>query len=322
MRLKWKRQPPTEGTIKQVAEKLYRNRVLLNRPGTAEEDWVRAEQIARSNLRMTLLDGHRPWLKLEKQIWEPLLAWANNQALLSLLGLLGNVGIILAVLTFIATERQRRDAEVLNAWQTITSAYGQPGSGGRIQALEFLNASPGTHWRRRVVCLWLCTWPAESLDGINLGVESLERPSPDSETVADEPPARGEAGVYLVGIELLHARLDFANLERANLSFASLDGARLVGARLEGANLWRANLEGAILTFANLERAALWNANLAGADLRKANLKGASLGGANLEGVQGFTEGQLSEALLCRTTLPEGISLDPDRDCEELGVDE
>lgn len=30
------------------------------------------------------------------------------------------------------------------AWQTITSAHGQSGSGGRIKAIEFLNSRP---WR-------------------------------------------------------------------------------------------------------------------------------------------------------------------------------
>jgi hypothetical protein len=105
-------------------------------------------------------------------VWEPLLRWADNQALISLLGVVGNIGILIAVVSYVGSEKQRRDAEVLNAWQTLTSAYGQSGSGGRIQALEFLNASPGANWRRRFpwFCapLPLCTWPQESLAGIDL----------------------------------------------------------------------------------------------------------------------------------------------------------
>jgi hypothetical protein len=89
-----------------------------------------------------------PFYKAEQQL-EKVLHWLRSIALLEILGIIGNTGIILAALTYIGSEKQRRNAEVLNAWQTLTSAYGQEGSGGRIQALEFLNASPGTHWRRK-----------------------------------------------------------------------------------------------------------------------------------------------------------------------------
>ena len=70
----------------------------------------------------------RPLYKAERQL-ERVLAWLQKLALLEILGIIGNVGIIIAVLTYIGTEKQRRDAEVLNAWQTITNASGQAGSG-------------------------------------------------------------------------------------------------------------------------------------------------------------------------------------------------
>ena len=302
-----------------------------------------------------------PFIQLEQRLWEPLLAWANNQALLGLLGLVGNVGIIIAVFTYIGTEQQRRDAEVLNAWQTLTSAHGQSGSGGRIQALEFLNASPGANWRRKFpwVCapLPLCTWEAESLDGINLGVET-EGLKPSSQLDSsgegespEESPEENPVGVYLAGIQLPNARLRDANLAGADLGGANLEGANLWEANLEGANLrgvnlaggylWFANLAGARLLKANLEGANLedadlggadlWEANLEGADLEDANLEGAELWGINLKGavligvdlsgVKNLTEVQLTRAKLCRTTLPDNITLDPDRDCEELRID-
>ena len=279
---KWRRTPPPEETIRQVAEEVYQTRRLLNRSGDAQSDWETAEKITQSLLRKTLFVTHRPLIKLEKQVWEPLLAWADNQALLSLLGIIGNAGIILAVFTFIGTEKQRRDAEILNAWQTITSAYGQSGSGGRIQALEFLNASPvnsepyyrypGAHWRRRAICLWFCTWSPERLDGLAL-------------TTSED-----DEGVYLAGVQLPNASLRKANFQNANLRYAYFSDADLTEATLKGADLIRANFEGATLTGANFE-------------------------GATLTGVK------LSEARLCRTILPEGIILDPNRDCEELGID-
>ena len=450
-----------------VAYELYQNRLLLKRQGDALKDWMTAEEIVQSPLKAALFAINRAFIKLEKRTWEPLLTWANNQALLSLLGLIGNAGIIIAVLTYVGSEKQRREAEVLNAWQTITSAHGQAGSGGRIQALEFLNASPGANWRRRFpwFCapLPLCTWPAESLNGVNLTVGSDNSSPPDEQSTPSEgdrtivSPARVYlAQIQLPGASLISANLESANLqganlegaelrdvnleganlreanlesanlqganleganlsdanlggaelwnanlERAALSFANLEGAdlsdanleraRLQAAYLEGADLWNANLEGADLPDANLEGADLWNANLEGAGLfnanlegaslldanlegafleyanleganlseanlegarlsranlegafleyanleganlseanlegarlSRANLEGANLSEANLEGAINLTKDRLTQAKLCRTNLPEGITLNPNRDCEELGID-
>ena len=383
-----------------VAYKLYLNRLLLKRQGDALKDRKTAEEIVQSPLKTALFAINRAFIKLEKRTWEPLLAWANNQALLSLLGLIGNAGIIIAVLTYVGSEKQRREAEVLNAWQTITSAHGQTGSGGRIQALEFLNASPGANWRRRFpwFCapLPLCTWPAESLNGVNLTVGSDNSSPPDEQSKSSdgdrtiESPARvyrvylariqlpgarlrdanleraylrnanlggadlGDAylegawlfeanlggadlrDAYLGGANLLNANLEGAilwnanleganvqgaNLEGADLSDANLERARLQAAYLEGADLWNANLEGAGLFNANLEGASLLDANLEGAFLEYANLEGANLSEANLEGAINLTKDRLTQAKLCRTNLPEGITLNPNRDCEELGID-
>ncbi|MCG8365121.1 MAG: pentapeptide repeat-containing protein, partial [Pseudanabaenales cyanobacterium] len=213
-----------------VAYELYQNRLLLKRQGDALKDWTAAEEIVQSPLKAALFAVNRAFIKLEKRAWEPLLTWANNQALLSLLGLIGNAGIIIAVLTYVGSEKQRREAEVLNAWQTITSAHGQAGSGGRIQALEFLNASPGANWRRRFpwFCapLPLCTWPAESLDGVNLTIGSDNNSPPDEQSTSSDgdrtivSPAR----VYLAQIQLPGASLISANLESANLQGANLEG--------------------------------------------------------------------------------------------------
>lgn len=424
--------------VEPVAWELYSNRHKPGKRLNKDELWKEAEKIVRSRLRRTLFVSHRQLIQLERKIWEPLLAWADSQALLSLLGLIGNAGVIIAVVTYIGTEKQRRDAEVLSAWQTITSAHGQSGSGGRIQALEFLNASPGANWRRRFpwFCtpLPLCTWPAEPLDGINLSVDALSAPSESPEGTADSDKTEGISyvdieevylagteGAYLAGIELpkaslvkanlVGADLSRANLVRANLWAANLQGAILVdanlvgagllNANLQGANLWAANLQrttlvgtnlegaelrqanlkgadltsanlkgaslaganlrgadlttvnlaGAILSEANFQEAELWAVNLAGTDLRLANfqeaklsganlkgsdlrganlqgaelsvasLEGVNLTGANLEGVKGLTDKQFTQAKLCLSVLPEGIILDPNRDCKELGID-
>ena len=146
-------------------------------------------------------------------------------------------------------------------------------------------------------------------------------------------------GAWLGRANLQGAHLSGANLQEVNLWKANLEGAWLQDANLQGAHLWLGILEGSTLVRANLERASLWGANLQEvnlwkanlegadlwganlqrADLVNANLEGADLWGANLQGAKILTEDQLTSALLCKTVLPEYITLNPDRDCEKLG---
>jgi uncharacterized protein (DUF433 family) len=180
----------------------------------------------------------QPFIWMEKRIWEPMLSWGEDQALIGLLGLLGNLGLIFAALTYIGLEKQRREAQVYLAWQTITSAQGQSGNGGRVLALEFLNASPGANWRLHFpwICVsedWLCSkWASESLDGVDLAKAYL-------------------AKIQLPGASLAEANLQEAvlweaNLQRAKLREANLQGAKLGGADLREAKLDGANLQGAL----------------------------------------------------------------------------
>ena len=239
-----------EATTQKIAYELSQTRQLLKRPGDQTTDWEIAEKIVKNPVRKVLYCCHRPFIRLEKNTWEPLLAWANNQALLSLLGLIGNIGLIIAVATYIGSEKHRRNAEVLNAWQTITSAHGQRGSGGRIQALEFLNASPGANWRRKFpwVCAPspICLWPAEGLAGIDLSVDSASFVVANSQSALNEDAkvAARESGVYLRNIQLPKAALWDANLAGAYLGDANLAGAFLGDANLAWASLNDANLAG------------------------------------------------------------------------------
>ena len=258
MPLPWKRNSPSQpaseekqpSPTEKIAYESYQTRQLLKRSGDRHTDWENAEKIVRNPVRKALHCCHRPFIRLEKNTWEPLLAWANNQALLSLLGLVGNIGLIIAVATYIGSEKQRRDAEVLNAWQTITSAHGQAGSGGRIQALEFLNASPGANWRRKFpwFCapLEFCIWEAESLDGLDLSVDVTGDDDVSEQSGPSENPLYNtlKTDVYLRAIQLPRASLRFANLEGGDLRFANLEGAVLEDANLEEGDLRFANLEG------------------------------------------------------------------------------
>ena len=93
--------------------------------------------------------------------------------------------------------------------------------------------------------------------------------------------------------------------EQSVILLASLE---LSGAYLIDADLIDADLSGAVLI----------DANLSGADLHFANLSDADLRDAYLRDAIGLTKTQLSESRLCNTKLPEGIDLDPNRDCERI----
>lgn len=84
------------------------------------------------------------------------------------------------------------------------------------------------------------------------------------------------------------------------------------------------SLAKADLSHADLEAADLRDADLTKADLTGADLKGAFLMNTILSDVEGLTKEQLEgkdPPYLCRTQLPEGIDIDPDRDCERLKED-
>lgn len=174
----------------------------------------------------------------------------KNLALLEILQLTGNLvgslSVLMAVIIFIATEQQRRNTEVYQAWQVVNGAYNQSGSGGRREALEFLNSEP-----RRNPWFWL-RWERESL-------ASLAAPK-----------------AFLYKIRLPKAYLSGANLEKVDLSESNL----------QEADLWETNLRGAILTEANLQEANLWGANLQGANLANTDLREAKLESANLKGAK------------------------------------
>lgn len=265
--------------------------------------------------------------------------WANNLALLELLSLVGNIGLIIAVGMYIASEKQRRDTEVLTAWQTISNAHGQPGDAGRIDALEFLNASPrnskysGANWRRRAICLWICTWERQSLAGIDLSVDPMDISElgiqnaifnlPESlssvsalnmqNSIFSEIESNDDIRrVLLNKVQLPKAYLWRANLQGVDLAEANLQGADLREANLKNASLWGINLQGAFLMDANLQGAIMDGAIMDGANLQDADLTGADLRNAKL-----LNPEQLKQAKLCRTKLPPEIPLDSNRDCQE-----
>ena len=101
--------------------------------------------------------------------------------------------------------------------------------------------------------------------------------------------------------DLVDANLTGANLAAANLSGADLTGGNFTEANLTEADLSMTRLYGALLLDANLTYATLRGANLFLADVSGASLRSADLTGASLESTQ-----NISEAIFCDTTMPDG----------------
>ena len=239
-------------------------------------------------------------------------------ALIKILARIEHITIVIVLISFILTEKQRRNAEIYQAWQVITAAYKQPGSGGRKEALEFLNSEP-----RRFPWIWL-TWERQNLAGlaapkayfheINLQEADLRFANLQETNLLEanlQATKLFEADLHKAN--LLKANLSEATLKGANLSEAILKGATLKGADLQGvnfkaANLWEANLQAANLWAAKLQVADLLRANLSGANLHQANLREVNLRQANLSGVN-LQQANLKGANLHQANL-KGVILE------------
>ena len=121
-------------------------------------------------------------------------------------------------------------------------------------------------------------------------------------------------------LNLSSANLSSVRLSSANLRNADLFPANLSSARLICADLSHADLTYVILSGANLYRADLSHTNLSNADLSGTNLSNTNLSYATLNGAKNWNETNLPLAKLCKTKLPEGCDLNPNRDCEALGI--
>jgi len=220
---------------------------------------------------------YKPYYLLEKLVLEPVDAWIKRQASISILA---QLAIIAAIVAFIGGENVRRNNEVFAAWTTITTAQGQSGSGGRIEALEFLHSRPlrfpwigwieeDWFWgKQEQECilkrLWGLRWERQPLVGLSVPNNAYLR------------------GIHLCGADLEDANLQDANLRNANLQNANLRNANLQNTNLRDANLQNANLRNANLQDANLGDANLQNASLVGTNLQNAFLENVNLQNTNL----------------------------------------
>jgi uncharacterized protein YjbI with pentapeptide repeats len=269
--------------------------------------------------------------------WRPHLGEVSSKTLNILLDNAETIAIVTAAVLYLKEAPARKDQRHYEAWKIIDNAHKVSTSYARIKALQDLN-SDGISFKGLDASdanLEGIQLQGADLRGANLRESNLKNANFEGTKLWEA----NLEGAHLQGANLRRSELEsanltgadlgFANLQEAHLYQASLDSARMENANLSSANLECASLNGAYLTCARLEGAYLLDSGfrkafLAGTDFKgaymeNANLEGANLWLANLQEVQGLKQDQLAQAKLCQTNLPNDITLDPNRDCEELG---
>ncbi|MGA7341974.1 MAG: pentapeptide repeat-containing protein [Terracidiphilus sp.] len=195
----------------------------------------------------------------------------SNWTFLEVLEYLGSFSVLIAVIFYFSESGDRVKQRHYQAWQVINTAQGKGGSGGRIEALQELNADK--------VPLVGVDASSAFLQGLNLHGANLLRSDFSS---AD-----------LRSSNFTAADFTLANLNSANLRNAALDHAKFIAADLRNADLSGSSLVGADLSGAVLDDADLRRADLK--DVRWQHLK--SLQRANIAAVRNVPEGFAAWAL-------------------------
>ena len=231
------------------------------------------------------VDKPKPWAEHSEALHSPLLkgfhrfewglswmAWAlSNWALLDVLEHLGTFSVLVAVIFYFAGSGNRMKQKHYQAWQVINTAQGKGGSGGRVEALQELNADG--------ISLVGIEASGAFLQGVKLVNGNLSRCDFHASDLRNS--------------KFMDAAMTFCNLQDANFR-----GADLSGARLEDADLENVDLNGATLRDTVLSRVTL-----TAVDLRNTDLQGlvwndiASFKQANVWGVRNAPPGFLKAAM-------------------------
>jgi Pentapeptide repeats (8 copies) len=195
----------------------------------------------------------------------------SNWSFLEVLEYLSSFGVLIAVIFYFGESGDRLKQKHYQAWQVINTAQGKGGNGGRIEALQELNAD------------------GIPLVGVDVSGAFLQ-------------------GIHLQSARLSRSNFSAADLRNSNLNSADMSDADLRSANFRESTLRNAHFEHADLTEADLSGADLSGADLSGtvlphADLRNTNLANLkwrdvlNLKNANIFGVKNAPEGFVAYAL-------------------------
>jgi hypothetical protein len=203
--------------------------------------------------------------------WEWVAYILSNWSFLEVLEYLGSFSILIAVIFYFSESGDRLKQKHYQAWQVINTAQGKGGSGGRVEALQELNAD------------------GVPLVGVDVSGAFLQ-------------------SIHLQGARLVRSNFSGADLRDSDLAFADFSDADLRFINIRQSNLHNADFQNAHLDNADLWGADLSDADLSGAtivnaDLRFANLANVhwrelpTLKNANIYGVKNAPDGFIPWAL-------------------------
>lgn len=209
-------------------------------------------------------------------VWEWAAYGLSHWSFLEVLEYLGSFSVLVGVIFYFSESGDRVKQRHYQAWQVINTAQGKGGSGGRIDALQELNAD------------------GIPLVGVDVSTAFLQ-------------------GIRLERANLLRSDFSAADLRCSYLrysdfTFADLHAANFRGSDLENVTFSNANLQDVDLVGSNLGGARFDGTDLTSADLRSTNLKDIgwkrirSVRTANIAGVQeapsGFREWALQHGAI------------------------
>jgi len=195
----------------------------------------------------------------------------SNWSFLEVLEYLSSFGVLIAVIFYFGESGNRLKQKHYQAWQVINTAQGKGGNGGRIEALQELNAD------------------GISLVGVDVSGAFLQRIRLQRANLARS----NFSAADMRDSDLSFADLSDADVQATNFRQSTLRNSDFNHADLTEADLWGADLTGADLSWTILANADLRNANLAG--LKWHDVR--DLGGANIFGVKNAPEGFVAYAL-------------------------
>lgn len=195
----------------------------------------------------------------------------SNWSFLEILEYLGSFGVLVAVVFYFSESGDRLKQKHYQAWQVINTAQGKGGSGGRIDALQELNAD------------------GVPLVGVDVAGAFLQ-------------------GIHLEHAHLLRSNFNAVDARNSDFGFANFSNSDLRSANFRESNLRNADFRGADLADvdfwgSDLSGADFSGTNLFDADLRNSDLKGIrwqevrNVAKANIFGAKNPPEGFVTWAM-------------------------
>jgi hypothetical protein len=236
---------------------------MAREPRLPPEPWNEQRKSLLHNWELPIFAG--------KYVVEWIVYYLGRWGLLRILEYSSFLSVMFAVLVYFNEAPDRKKQKHYQAWQVINTAQGKGGSGGRIEALQELNADK---------------IPLVGVDVSRAFLREVRLPNAMLMRSDFE-------GADLRDCVLEGSRMDSSNLQSANFRSGNLKRVRMMDSDLESADLFEADLTGADLSRTNLKNV----------DLRHADLKGlvwagiVSVEAANIYGVKSPPSGFVEWAL-------------------------